>query len=528
MAHLQSEPVSSKSSQPQSLPDILKRHNLLHLQPRLAENGVITLSTFNELHPNELSILCDSSHLSADDKLKIVELHQTLNHSVSANQSKDDNKLLDEVQHFLGSYFTEIEQSCQTATAEIDAKFQEIQSLITSKQQAFHQKIDLWKLDQLDRVNQEISDITKSRTASNARSPSNSKYGDSSKLTQHIEEITPLMTVQFGSEFADRIQSAIDSAVQLSPKKSISFPSISFSKPDQFTDKNDGYSVRLNWTIGNMNDSNRINKDRITLKYKMADKLNGNDDDEKEREFTSGNPRNPRNGQNEWRVFRHGVIGETKEDDGNLSMHCQSLDVLRPNQQYFCQIEYAIKKPMDFVISSNIESFVNVKREELNENGDIDVVAIKLQYHSHRKHSLTRHPKYLLMNSDTKQYWSAFNSDFQREERDWMVFRLKENRKWVPTQIMFKNYKSNQDVKRMRVYIGDIRTKKWQSLTKEEIAPLLSKDMQYFNVDCSYIENDDDEEMRFVKVEFIENYGENNPDMCRFCCRHFKLMGYPK
>ena len=153
-----------------------------------------------------------------------------------------------------------------------------------------------------------------------------------------------------------------------------------------------------------------------------------------------------------------------------------------------------------------------------------------MEYYSHRKHSLTRHPKNLLLNSDTKQYWSAFNNDFERDESDWIIFKYKDKdnetrrNKWIPKQIIFKNYKSNQDVKKMIVYIGNPKSKEWYDLTKDPIQPNLSKDLQYFDVDNFDEKLVQDDKYKFIKLEFLENHGETNPDMCRFCCRHFTLM----
>jgi len=434
-----------------------------------------------------------------------------LNHSATAGTKQSGKRLLDDTQHVLEAYFTEIEESCNAAAAEIDEKFQEILSLITSEQQQFHRKIERWKLDKLESVNREISDLKRFRNASGTEMEgAASKYSDCSKLAQHIEAITPLMSVQIDAAAVDRVHSAISSMVEIAPKRSISFPAISVSKPHRFTAKNDGYSVRLSWSM--RGHSKAINKDRFTLKYKMGAAVHGDD----------GKEESARPLPSEWSVFKHGVIGDTA-GDGEVAMSCQTLDVLRPNQRYFCQIEYAVQQPLEITVASNIEQFVNLQRQRLTEGGNLR--RIKLEHHSHRKHSLTRHPKHLLLSSDTKQYWSAFNSDFERDEVDWMVFQYKERKKWVPRQIVFKNYKSNQDVKRMMVFVGDAKQKQWRSLTTEPMEPKLTKDLQYFEVDSFELSEEELERFRFLKVEFLENYGESNPEMCRFCCRHFSLMG---
>ena len=77
----------------------------------------------------------------------------------------------------------------------------------------------------------------------------------------------------------------------------------------------------------------------------------------------------------------------------------------------------------------------------------------------------------------------------------------------------------------MIVSIGNIKTKQWFPLTINPIQPILSKDLQYFDVDNFDMKLTQDHQCIFIKLELLENYGESNPNMCRFCCRHFGLKG---
>lgn len=524
--------AQSEASTAKSCPSLKQRlitANLDHLLPKLEENEIATIDMFTKLNETELNSLCDKLELNEEDKEKLKQLHQKqvnsnklsppmTKRSTKTSTKANDNNLpqINDMQHILEQYFTEIEGGCNNAKQAIDQKFQEIIAALTSKQKQLHQRIDEWKLNQLENVNKEISNIMqyKEECKDNAESKDNTnedddkyeKYRNPQKLSKHIEDITPLISIDIDPTCDNNITNAVPSLISIGSKKYVSFPSIILTKPTNFMDKNDGYSTRLKFKFKNY--VGNINKDLIICKYKVA--TNSNDDEKKNDD--DDNPDNP------WYMFRHGTIADVRGED-EIVMQTQLLNVLKPNQTYLCQIEFPIKKPIDFLVESNIVQFINIKEESKKE-----LNKIKLEYHSHRKHSLTRHPKNLLLNSDTKQYWSAFNNDFGRDESDWIIFKYKETKNWIPKQIIFKNYKSNQDVKRMIVYIGNTKNKEWFPLTKQAIQPNLSKDLQYFDVDNFDEKLAEDERYKFIKLEFLENYGETNPDMCKFCCRHFTLM----
>eukprot|EP00485_Elphidium_margaritaceum_P022106 CAMPEP_0202719802 /NCGR_PEP_ID=MMETSP1385-20130828/134649_1 /ASSEMBLY_ACC=CAM_ASM_000861 /TAXON_ID=933848 /ORGANISM="Elphidium margaritaceum" /LENGTH=177 /DNA_ID=CAMNT_0049383167 /DNA_START=94 /DNA_END=624 /DNA_ORIENTATION=- len=165
-------------------------------------------------------------------------------------------------------------------------------------------------------------------------------------------------------------------------------------------------------------------------------------------------------------------------------MQTQLLDVLKFNESYVCRVEYHMRAPMHAVLRSNEQPIRNVKNDLYNNLDLRQLCKVKLEYHSHRKHVLTRHAKNVLFTSDGKQYWSAFNADFKPDERDWIIFKMMQQTAKIQSvkKIVFKNYKSNQDVKEMMVYIGDVRTKQWHRLTTDVIQPQSSKELQYFDV----------------------------------------------
>eukprot|EP01083_Nonionella_stella_P023856 65977_1 len=466
----------------------LLKSKLDHLCTKLKENEISSLSDLLALNDTAFISLCDKLQLNDSDTAKLKHLRQSrknkINRIISKKTNQSNAAQLNDVQHLLERYFTEIEDCCTTANQDIDTKFQEIISKLTAKQNALHQHINEWKLNRLQNINKEIENIEQYN-----------QYRNTSDLLQHIQSITPLISVDFNDTITTN---EISSLTKFKATYYVSYPKIMLHKPSQFADKNDGYSLKLQRCFKDY--TRDVNKDDIILKYKTDEK----DDHECK----------------EWRAFKHGSISMRKDDDG-IVMEAQALDVLKWNVSYVCRIDYHLRQPMNVYISSNTSICCNIKQEACKE-----FERIKLEYYGHRGHALTRHPRHLLMNSDTKQYWSAFGSNFTKDETDWIVYKQSEvEKKWIPKQIVFKNYKSRQDVKSMRVYVGNAKSKEWYPLTKDAIKPKLSKELQYFDVDTFDVKLAQDERYTFIKLEFVENHGENNPDMCRFCCRHFSLMG---
>merc|ERR1712228_346273 len=224
---------------------------------------------------------------------------------------------------------------------------------------------------------------------------------------------------------------------------------------------------------------------------------------------------------NEWKLNKLEVINAEICDINKWKKESKANESYKGYDKEADFIKYieSITPLIDICFNQNMNQSID-KLAELKQKKKTKMSRMSLSYHLHRNHALHRHQKSLLFHSDTKQYWSSFNCDFEQNENDWIVFQRIVGNK-IPKKILFKNYKSAQDVKRMNVFIGNLTNNEWHSLTQCSIKPISSKKMQCFEVD-----NFDNQwsKYQFIKLQFVENFGENNSEMCRFCCRYFGIM----
>eukprot|EP01083_Nonionella_stella_P306956 1077038_1 len=155
---------------------------------------------------------------------------------------------------------------------------------------------------------------------------------------------------------------------------------------------------------------------------------------------------------------------------------------------------------------------------------------MKLKEHSHRKYKNDRSPGNLLQDNDNF-YASATNREFNVNENDWIIFKLKqENTRYLPTKCSVKNRSNNygqiprQNVRQMKLWIGD-GNKQWFAFNVLDVAN--NKENQEFelnrldwtveDIKCHYL--------RFIKLEFIQNHGYTNAGGCKFVLKQFELFG---
>eukprot|EP01084_Bolivina_argentea_P086117 155663_1 len=218
----QSEPTGQTKSN--ALSSYLIQFKLEHLHTKLKENNITTIVTLTKLTENELTTLCDKLELNDDDAIKLKQLYQQNNrmksNSTPIKQVKPMKKTeinltqMDDMQHIFETYFTEIESSCNCAQKQIDEKFQEIIKTLKTKQKQLTQQINEWKLNKLENVNNEISDIMQYKNAHNSASETIhdnkfNKYKNSSDLIKHIQSITPLISIDFNSKSIDNINNEL-------------------------------------------------------------------------------------------------------------------------------------------------------------------------------------------------------------------------------------------------------------------------------------------------------------------------------
>ena len=165
---------------------------------------------------------------------------------------------------------------------------------------------------------------------------------------------------------------------------------------------------------------------------------------------------------------------------------------------------------------------------------DIEYESMNMKVYKHRKHNSYHHPKYMLNDDENDPYISAINPNFKKNESDWIVLTNKDTEKiCVP---LFGEIQCNgyiQDVKLMRLEIGNFDENKWIPLNKdnESVELKQSKDLQKFEFDVDdenivTISNlMKEENYRHFKLTLIENHGAVEQMYSKFAICKFKLYG---
>mmetsp|Transcript_25414 Transcript_25414/g.40441 ORF Transcript_25414/g.40441 Transcript_25414/m.40441 type:complete len:207 (-) Transcript_25414:156-776(-) len=165
---------------------------------------------------------------------------------------------------------------------------------------------------------------------------------------------------------------------------------------------------------------------------------------------------------------------------------------------------------------------------------DIEFEALDLAVYKHRKHNSYHHPKYMLNDDDTDWYISDINPNFKRHEMDWIVLANKQTDKMcVP---LFGEIACNgfmQDVKRMRVEIGNFEQDKWMALNHNnqpfELKQTREKQRFEFAIDDESIVRISrlmkQHNYTHFRLQLIENHGAVEAMYSRFVIATFKLYG---
>ena len=158
-------------------------------------------------------------------------------------------------------------------------------------------------------------------------------------------------------------------------------------------------------------------------------------------------------------------------------------------------------------------------------------VEIELEYVSHRGHHASYHPKNLLNDNYSQSYGSEVLGRFKENEADWMIFKMKYDYiLYYPTKFAMINWETDCAVKKMKLWIGNMDDDKWfDAMDSSEInlnwdenlqeIKLIQKDQNQFLQDiqrnhCTYL-----------KLEFLENQGNDMDDFCAYACLRFILYG---
>merc|ERR1712228_765202 len=170
---------------------------------------------------------------------------------------------------------------------------------------------------------------------------------------------------------------------------------------------------------------------------------------------------------------------------------------------------------------------------QLEETG-IQFERMHMRVYKHRKHNSYHHPKYMLNDDETDWYISAINPHFKQNEKDWIILSNKnKDSLCVPLfgEIQCNGYM--QDVKFMRIEIGNFDKNKWISLKKNNAMFELkqSNDLQRFEFDIDdenivqISQKMKEESYTHLKLSLVENHGAHDDMYSKFAIARFRLYG---
>eukprot|EP01084_Bolivina_argentea_P078969 143310_1 len=159
---------------------------------------------------------------------------------------------------------------------------------------------------------------------------------------------------------------------------------------------------------------------------------------------------------------------------------------------------------------------------------------IELIYHSHRAHSSGSrdHPKNILVenNPQIKSYRSDEVQNFKKNEKDWIIFKLKQNISFLPTQFILKTCNYLNAIKQMTISIGNNEINKWILCKPNLVNIKCSNHYQSFDIyGINWkMMNENDNKPNYIKIEFINNHDIDNElskQYVKYQCTEFKLYG---
>lgn len=301
-------------------------------------------------------------------------------------------------------------------------------------------------------------------------------------------------------------------AINAFKNNTINIPNFILKQPKpRFLKKGKGYKIRLKWNI----DNNIIpNYENISFWYKKNDHL--------------------------WQKCKNYKL-LLKKKTVELDEKC-SFD-----NTYSFRIKYLMKNPLNMNTFSNTQrcslskpedvlSVLTSNRSRQSQQFDLNDIRnininkhrvsqkLKLIYHSHRGHSGHHHPKYLLSRKKGPEsmYFSLNNSEFNDDnnECDWIIFKF--NKKFIPSMFYIKNNSIKSDVETMKVCFGDIKKNKWEE--SQNINVECRKKKQTFDISGIAKKS----KFHYLKILFVRNHGETNPDKPRFGVNRFGIYGIQK
>ena len=335
---------------------------------------------------------------------------------------------------------------------------------------------------------------------------------DSKSILGFLSNSTKLISMRWEPEtlmnhvqIYGKIRENVDNPLVLIPK-------INLEMPSKTQDCNDGYKIKMKWSVVSASNLNNLCRSFI-IRYKKIENesqhKNGNNFEDEEKQILL-KAEDIENG--EWVTANYNVIKPNKDDLNTFSVDI--LDKFEYNYCYKYQVVLKLNEPIDLMIESN-----NIDLTVTN------VVKIELQQYQQRAHydSDSYHPRQMLNNAAVG-YGSALVQDFKPNEQDWVIFKLKDGENlYFPKKFIIKSFGNGQSVKTMRIYIGDNDKNKWYLFEPNVINVKKNNQYQLFEIDGIDPALIKMNELRQIKLEFVTNHGCSSG--CKFFIYEFQLYG---
>ena len=351
----------------------------------------------------------------------------------------------------------------------------------------------------------------------------NGEYNDC-ELLDFISRNIKLIRVQWDSETLKNNVQSYGKINENMNNPLVTIPNIKLEMPIKTEDLDDGYKIKMKWSVSGYNEHKQKNLSRsFIIRYKKIIQFDHkqNEDEEKQILLTENNHQFPDQSKSQWIVATHKIIqmvdnndnDNDNDHDNNDIFEVDIVDKFEYNICYKYQVLVKIHDPIDFLIESNYIDLVVT-----------NVVKIELQQYRQRAHySESYHPKQML-NENAQGYGSALVQDFKINESDWVIFKLKDGENlYFPKKFIIKSFGNEQSVKTMRVFIGDNDKNEWYLFEPNMINVEKNNEYQIFEIngiDPNVVKLN---ELRQIKLEFITNHGCKSG--CKFFIYEFQLYG---
>eukprot|EP01083_Nonionella_stella_P181170 648017_1 len=448
--------------------------------------------------------------------ISLKESEQMNKIETAITQNKDMTKLLNK-------HKDQIQKHSQSVKSEIDNACEVISNRLQAQKQSLYTKVDEWTQSKIQSIEKEISDSVESHailteqkkkccdvltSAANTKERETNiihritgtfrdnekcvKYMEVASLVEYIKSNTSLINIEFKQDDVIAVMNRFGTVRTDADNALIHIPSIHLDNPIARQVGDDGYFVKLRWQLST---SNPPPNGRFDVKY-FAEEDEKKAYDDLDWGFADINEINQENGNH---------------FDVDVCTKC-SFD-----KRYKYKLTFAITEPIELQIPSNVVELSRLIGP---------VVKIELEEHSCRKQYSVGHRTGNLLQDNTKQYCSAVNREFQQNEKDWIIFKVKdpENALYFPTNCMVKHKELRRGVKNMKVFIGD-GNNQWFGFNDIDVADHLEKQRFELNRLDWPITIIQLHSLRFIKLEFIENHGNNNPGNVRYKIEQFMLHG---